>query len=88
MEDNDSVNSEELENGSNASSLWGDDVVTDEAVLNMALVHKPFKNPHYRAPRRYRNLKQIISVEKNAVELKQEDAWKHGRVLVPGVSCT
>jgi len=68
--------------------LWGDDIAIEGTVTNIDAIYKPFKNPQYRAPRRYRNLKQILSVEKNAVEAKQEEAWKHGQVYVPGVSCT
>ncbi|KAJ3088213.1 chromatin-remodeling complex subunit ies6 [Quaeritorhiza haematococci] len=33
--------------------------------LNMATVHKPFKNPHYKTPKKFKNLKQIIVAEKN-----------------------
>jgi len=32
--------------------------------LNLNVVAKPFKNPHYKTPKKFKNLKQIIAAEK------------------------
>src|SRR5581483_2926878 len=32
--------------------------------LNLNVVAKPFKNPHYKTPKKFKNLKQIITAEK------------------------
>jgi len=34
------------------------------SVLNMAHIHKPFKNPKWQASKKTKNLKQIITMEK------------------------
>ena len=36
----------------------------DNIPLNLAMVHKPYKNPHYSAPKKVKNLKQILTAEK------------------------
>jgi hypothetical protein len=33
--------------------------------INLHLVRKPFKNPHYKTPKKFKTLKQILAAERN-----------------------
>ncbi|KAJ1928022.1 Co-chaperone [Tieghemiomyces parasiticus] len=36
-----------------------------DVITNLAAVDKPFKNPSYKATKKYRSLKQVLALEKN-----------------------